>query len=188
MRTVLTCAGFRASRRRGWKLGRRPRSPSTGAVPSRSSTRRATRCDHAPRESTREAGAWQLHPRHRLVGRRASLTSPPQPPSPARTRERGAGNAAAMSLLEEFTQPVLPSHRTHERIFSVPEAIQQGYSIDRIHELSRIDKWFLYKIKNVVEIESRAPRERGAILFPGTSSGSQALRFRRSAESLDPWA
>src|SRR5262249_745665 len=53
------------------------------------------------------------------------------------------------------------SEPTHERIFAVPEAIKQGYSIDRIHELSRIDKWFLYKIKNVVEIEGRLRQNAG---------------------------
>jgi hypothetical protein len=50
---------------------------------------------------------------------------------------------------------------THERIFSVP-TIQQGYSIDASRAF--IDKWFLYKIKNVVEIESRLRGQRAA--FP----------------------
>ena len=47
-------------------------------------------------------------------------------------------------LEKELSEP------THERIFAIPEAIKEGYSIDRIHELSRIDKWFLYKIENLV--------------------------------------
>jgi carbamoyl-phosphate synthase large subunit len=47
---------------------------------------------------------------------------------------------------------------TPERIFAVPEAIKQGYPIDRIHELSRIDRWFLDKIRNVVAIEERLHR------------------------------
>jgi carbamoyl-phosphate synthase large subunit len=44
---------------------------------------------------------------------------------------------------------------TDQRVFAVPAAIKAGMSIDEIHELSYIDKWFLYKIKNIVEIESR---------------------------------
>ncbi|MCP4699984.1 MAG: carbamoyl-phosphate synthase large subunit [Gammaproteobacteria bacterium] len=41
---------------------------------------------------------------------------------------------------------------TEERIFAVVDAIKAGLSIERIHELSHIDKWFLYKIKHVVEV------------------------------------
>ena len=42
---------------------------------------------------------------------------------------------------------------TPERIFALPEAIKRGYSIDRIHQLSFIDKWFLYKIRAISQIE-----------------------------------
>ena len=42
---------------------------------------------------------------------------------------------------------------TEERIFAIVEAIKKGLSIERIHQLSHIDKWFLYKIANVIEIE-----------------------------------
>lgn len=40
-------------------------------------------------------------------------------------------------------------HPSDERIFAIAEAISKGYSIDKIHELTRIDKWFLHKIKNI---------------------------------------
>ncbi|MCK4614448.1 MAG: carbamoyl-phosphate synthase (glutamine-hydrolyzing) large subunit, partial [Thermoplasmata archaeon] len=42
---------------------------------------------------------------------------------------------------------------TDKRIFAIAEAVKQGYSVDRIHGLSQVDPWFLYKIKNIVEIE-----------------------------------
>lgn len=41
---------------------------------------------------------------------------------------------------------------TPERIFAIPEAMRRGISIDRIHALSHIDKWFLYKIQHIVAI------------------------------------
>ena len=41
---------------------------------------------------------------------------------------------------------------TPERIFAVAEAIRRGLSIDRIHDLTHIDRWFLYKMRRVVEI------------------------------------
>jgi len=44
---------------------------------------------------------------------------------------------------------------TPERIFAIPEAIKSGYSIDKIHELTHIDKWFLYKLEGIGEMEKR---------------------------------
>ncbi len=41
---------------------------------------------------------------------------------------------------------------TDKRIFFIAKAIELGMSIDRIHSLSKIDKWFLAKIKNIVEL------------------------------------
>jgi carbamoyl-phosphate synthase large subunit len=41
---------------------------------------------------------------------------------------------------------------TPERIFALAEAFQQGYAVDRIHQLSHIDPWFLEKMRHIVEI------------------------------------
>lgn len=38
---------------------------------------------------------------------------------------------------------------TDKRIFIISKAMQQGYTIDRIHELTKIDKWFLQKLQNI---------------------------------------
>ncbi|MAG91968.1 carbamoyl phosphate synthase large subunit [Candidatus Woesearchaeota archaeon] len=43
---------------------------------------------------------------------------------------------------------------TDKRLFVIVEAIKKGISIDEIHNLTKIDKWFLYKIKNVVDTEN----------------------------------
>lgn len=53
-----------------------------------------------------------------------------------------------LNLDQELTQP------TDKRIFAIAEAFRQGYSIDRIHELTFVDRWFLYKMRNIVECES----------------------------------
>ncbi len=42
-----------------------------------------------------------------------------------------------------------------ERIFAVAEAIKKGYGCEEIEKLTGIDKWFLYKIKNIVEMEDK---------------------------------
>lgn len=38
---------------------------------------------------------------------------------------------------------------TDKRIFVIEKAMEQGYSIDKIHELTKIDRWFLQKLKNI---------------------------------------
>jgi len=43
---------------------------------------------------------------------------------------------------------------TDKRIIAIAEAIKKDYSIDKIYSLSKIDRWFLYKIKNIVETEN----------------------------------
>ncbi|MGV9171508.1 MAG: carbamoyl-phosphate synthase (glutamine-hydrolyzing) large subunit [Promethearchaeia archaeon] len=42
---------------------------------------------------------------------------------------------------------------TDFRVFRIAEAMKKGLTIGEIYELSRIDKWFLYKLKHIIEIE-----------------------------------
>ncbi len=44
------------------------------------------------------------------------------------------------------------AHPTDERLFAIVEALRRGWAIDRIHELSHIDRWFLDKVARVVEL------------------------------------
>jgi carbamoyl-phosphate synthase large subunit len=46
-------------------------------------------------------------------------------------------------------------HPTDERLFGVAEAIKKGYSIDKIYGMTKIDRWFLHKIQNIVDAEKR---------------------------------
>ncbi len=41
---------------------------------------------------------------------------------------------------------------TDKRIYLIAKALQAGISVDRLHELTKITKWFLYKMKNIVDI------------------------------------
>ena len=44
------------------------------------------------------------------------------------------------------------SRPTDERLFAVGEAmLDKGYSVDRVWELTKIDKWFLHKLKNIAD-------------------------------------
>lgn len=38
---------------------------------------------------------------------------------------------------------------TDKRIFVIEEALRRGYSVERIHELTRIDRWFLEKLQTI---------------------------------------
>jgi carbamoyl-phosphate synthase large subunit len=43
------------------------------------------------------------------------------------------------------------SEPTDKRILAIAIALQNGYSIDRIYKLTKITKWFLYKMKNIID-------------------------------------
>ncbi|NHI92525.1 MAG: carbamoyl-phosphate synthase (glutamine-hydrolyzing) large subunit [Candidatus Lokiarchaeota archaeon] len=44
---------------------------------------------------------------------------------------------------------------TDQRFLLIPDAMRAGLTIDEIFQLSGIDKWFLYKIKNILDIEDQ---------------------------------
>ena len=52
------------------------------------------------------------------------------------------------NLDEELANP------TDLRIFSIASALEEGYSIERLHELTKIDPWFLGKLKNIVDYKN----------------------------------
>ena len=41
------------------------------------------------------------------------------------------------------------------RIFVVSKALKIGYSIEQIHQLTMIDRWFLQKLKHIVDIDQQ---------------------------------
>ena len=40
---------------------------------------------------------------------------------------------------------------TDKRIFAIAQAFFKGYTVERIHELTRIDRWFLYRLQNIID-------------------------------------
>ena len=59
---------------------------------------------------------------------------------------------------------------TDKRIFVISKAMHlPQYDIERIHELTKIDKWFLYKLKHIVDIDERLKSLRMEKLKSGTS-------------------
>ena len=46
-------------------------------------------------------------------------------------------------------------HATDTRIFVIAKAMQLGYTIEQIHGLTKIDRWFLQKLKHVMDVDSQ---------------------------------
>jgi len=92
---------------------------------------------------------------------------------------------------------------TAERIFYIGDAIRAGIDIDKIYELSKIDRWFLYNIKEIIDIEDSILKSKGSItpvlLAKAKQSGfsdtqiaklsgttEEAIREMRNANNLHP--
>lgn len=61
----------------------------------------------------------------------------------------GNRNLTFENVKKELAEP------TDMRIFSIADALEKGISIDEIHELTSIDKWFLFKLRNISNIGNR---------------------------------
>lgn len=65
---------------------------------------------------------------------------------------------------------------TDKRIFVISKAMHlPEYTIDRIHELTKIDKWFLYKLKHIIDIDEGLKNLRKEKLESGEESILQYL-------------
>lgn len=42
---------------------------------------------------------------------------------------------------------------TDKRIFVIASALNAGYSIDKLYDLTKIDRWFLHKMNNIIEFQ-----------------------------------
>ncbi|MBR0318765.1 MAG: carbamoyl-phosphate synthase large subunit [Spirochaetia bacterium] len=69
-----------------------------------------------------------------------------------RGTENGFDTLNAPSL---YDGPVMERLREQDdrRIFTVFEALKSGISVDKIHEITKIDRWFLDKIRNLADFE-----------------------------------
>jgi carbamoyl-phosphate synthase large subunit len=61
----------------------------------------------------------------------------------------GNRNLSFEDIERELAEP------TDMRIFSIAEALEAGMPVDRIYELTKIDRWFLYKLKNIICIKDQ---------------------------------
>ncbi|MBC7361470.1 MAG: carbamoyl-phosphate synthase (glutamine-hydrolyzing) large subunit [Candidatus Aminicenantes bacterium] len=105
------------------------------------------------------------------------------------------------------------AHPTDERLFGIAEAFKKGWTVERVASLTRIDPWFLHKMKGLVELEkeirkytldtlparllSEAKRkgfsDKQIAIFTGTSESEirekrKRLKLRPSVKQIDTLA
>ena len=44
---------------------------------------------------------------------------------------------------------------TDKRIFVISKAMHKGYTIEQIHKLTKIDHWFLHKLKHIIDVDEQ---------------------------------
>jgi carbamoyl-phosphate synthase large subunit len=64
------------------------------------------------------------------------------------------GQLRAEELIDYLKRP------TWDRIFKIKEAMQAGVSIKTIHEITLIDKWFLYQIQDIIATENTISQQK----------------------------
>lgn len=61
----------------------------------------------------------------------------------------GNRDLAFDNIEKELSEP------TDMRIFVIADAFEKGYSIEKIYKLTKIDPWFLYKLRNIFELKNQ---------------------------------
>jgi len=86
--------------------------------------------------------------------------------------------------LEDVQDPGMLKNLEHalrfpgaNRIFAVKRALQSGMPMDRIYDLTRIDRWFLSNILELVECEARLKKYKGKKIPPEVLREAKVLGF-----------
>lgn len=98
----------------------------------------------------------------RWVGRGGAALPARPPPAPLSPR-----------CCQELETP------TDKRIFVLAAALRAGYSIERLYELTKIDRWFLHKMKNITDhaVLLEAYREEQSTMPPAVLQRAKQLGF-----------
>ena len=74
---------------------------------------------------------------------------------------------------------------TDMRIFVVSKAMKVGYTPEQIHELTKIDLWFLYKLKHIVDIDQQLHRFSEFSDFSEFADYSEMLEYLEVPEFIN---
>ncbi len=64
-----------------------------------------------------------------------------------------------LSHLDSFELERGLSNPNDQRLWYIAEAFRRGYTVEKVHELTRIDPWFLFNVEEIVKFEERLQRE-----------------------------
>ena len=76
----------------------------------------------------------------------------------ARGAEIGVDSLRLKSFIEESDEKIISrvSETTDQRLFAIYEALKRGLlSVEKVHEITKIDIWFLSKLENLVQLEAK---------------------------------
>ncbi len=76
------------------------------------------------------------------------------------------------NLDEELSNP------TDLRIFAIAQALEEGYTIERIEELTKIDPWFIERMKNIVDYKHKLSEYNTLEEIPAEVLREHRTRFR----------
>ena len=74
---------------------------------------------------------------------------------------------------------------TDMRIFVVSKALKVGYTVDQIHQLTMIDRWFLQKLKHIVDIDQRLKQYAQVSEFAEFMDNTELLEYLEAPEFVD---
>ncbi len=67
---------------------------------------------------------------------------------------QGMHGFVANQALKDIVLETELAEPTDQRIFAISESLQNGATVDEIHDLTKIDKWFLDKLKNITDLKN----------------------------------
>jgi carbamoyl-phosphate synthase small subunit len=78
--------------------------------------------------------------------------------------------------------PEALQHATDLRVFAVAKAMMMGYSVEQIHRLTKIDRWFLEKLKHIVLVNDRLKEFSWLTEYYGSAEYSEFLEALEAPE------
>lgn len=94
---------------------------------------------------------------------------------------RSIGSAAGLTPRPELTDAEIEdclARPDDTRIFAIATALHREWSVDRIHDLSAVDRWFLHKLSSIVRFDKQlASLPQSAALEPAVLREAKALGF-----------
>ena len=78
--------------------------------------------------------------------------------------------------------PEALQHATDLRVFAVAKAMMMGYSVEQIYQLTKIDRWFLEKLKHIMTINDRLKEFSWLAEYYGSAEYSEFLEALEAPE------